>query len=109
MFKVTLCEEIAELICANFLKMIEYCGVYTLFISNTFISNARSKMAKNKAKFKQHPEAELSLIENYLLSSFPLSSKNNSRYSKKHTKKQVSLFQQGYMINTTENETEKEK
>ena len=29
------------------------------FISNTFVSNARLKWAKNQAKTKQHPEAEL--------------------------------------------------
>ena len=38
---------------------------YTLFfISNTFISNTRLKSAKNQAKAKQHPEAELLLLEN---------------------------------------------
>ena len=37
---------------------------YTLFfISNTFISNARLKLAKNQTKAKQHSEAELSLFE----------------------------------------------
>ena len=46
------------------------------FRSNTFISNARVKLAKNKAKAKQQPEAEL-LLE-YLL----LSSNSNRRYSK---------------------------
>ena len=29
------------------------------FINNSFISNARLKLAKNQAKVKQHPEAEL--------------------------------------------------
>ena len=29
------------------------------FISNTFISNAKIKLAKNQANAKQHPEAEL--------------------------------------------------
>ena len=39
-------------------------NVYTLFfISNTFISNARLKLAKNHANAKQHPEAELLLCE----------------------------------------------
>ena len=38
---------------------------YTLFfISNTFISNARLKLAKNHAKAKQHLGAELLLFEN---------------------------------------------
>ena len=40
--------------------------LYTLyFISSTFISNARLKMAKTRENAKQHPEAELSLFENY--------------------------------------------
>ena len=37
-------------------------------ISNTFISNARLKFARNQAKAKQHPQAELLLFDNYLLS-----------------------------------------
>ena len=51
------------------------------FISNTFISNAKFKLAKNKAK--QHPEAELLIFENYSHTSFTLPSKNNRTYSKK--------------------------
>ena len=40
--------------------------LYTLYlISNTFISNARLKMAKTQENAKQHPEAELLLFENY--------------------------------------------
>ena len=66
---------------------------WTLFyISNTFINNPRLKLIKNQAKVKQHPKAELLLFENYSLSSFTLSSKNNRRYSKKCTRKQVHLF-----------------
>ena len=39
-------------------------NVYTLFfISNTFISNARFKLAKNQVNAKQHPESELLLLE----------------------------------------------
>ena len=53
--------------------------VHAFFISNTFIRNARMKLAKRRAKAKQHPEAQL----NYSLSSSALSSKNNRRYSKK--------------------------
>ena len=34
------------------------------FISNTLISNARLKLAKNQAKAKHHPETELPLFEN---------------------------------------------
>ena len=56
-------------------------------ISNTFVSNARLKLAKNQAKAKQHPEAELLLFENYSLSSSTLSTKNNRRHSIKCTKR----------------------
>ena len=33
--------------------------------SNTFISNAWLKLAKNQANAKQHPETEVLLFENY--------------------------------------------
>ena len=33
------------------------------YIRNTFISNARMKLAKHQANAKQHPEAELLLFE----------------------------------------------
>ena len=49
-------------------------------ISNTFISNARLKLAKNHVK--EHTEADLELFENYPHSSSTLSFKN-SVYSKK--------------------------
>ena len=39
-----------------------------LFISNTSISNARLKFAKNQAKAKQHLQAELLLVDNNSLS-----------------------------------------
>ena len=39
--------------------------LHAFFISNTFISNAGLKIAKNQAKAKQHSEAELLLFENY--------------------------------------------
>ena len=55
------------------------------FINNNFISKARRKLAKNKAKAKQHPGAELLLFENYSLSSSTLSFKNDRRYSKECT------------------------
>ena len=48
-------------------------------------------MAKNKAKAKQHPEAESFSFENYLLSSSTLPSENN-RYSKKCTKNNCDCF-----------------
>ena len=66
------------------------------------------KLVKNQAKAKQHPETELLVLENYSLFSSMLSSKNNSRYSKKCTKKQVLLFKRGYMINDNENEDKNE-
>ena len=53
------------------------------FISNTFISNAKLKLAKTQANGKHHPEAEFQLFENYSNSSLALSSKNNRTYSKK--------------------------
>ena len=56
------------------------------FISNTFISNARLKLTKNKSKAKQHPESELLLFDNYRFSSSALSSFNNKRCSKNCTK-----------------------
>ena len=51
------------------------------FISNTFVRNV-----------KQHPEAELSLFENYSLSSSTFSSKNNTRYFKNCTKAKCICF-----------------
>ena len=63
-----------------------YCDNTRFFISNTFTSNVRLKLAKNQLKSKQHPEAELLLIKNYSPFSSTLPSKNNSRYSKKSTK-----------------------
>ena len=53
------------------------------FISNTFISTVRLKLAKNQANAKQHCEAEPLLFENYSNSPSKLSSKNNRVYSKK--------------------------
>ena len=62
------------------------------FITNNFINNAKLKLAKNQAKAKQHPEAKLSLFENYSLLSSMLSSKNSSRYSKNYTKTSASVL-----------------
>ena len=62
------------------------------YISNTFISNARLKLAKDQAKAKQHPESERLLFENYSLSLSRLSPKNNRRYSKKCTKNKCVCF-----------------
>ena len=77
-------------------------------VLHAFISNVRLKLAKKRAKAKQHPEAELLLFENHSLSTSTLSSNNNRRYSKKRTKKQVRLFKQDYMINGNKNEAENE-
>ena len=67
---------------------------YTLFfISNTSISNARLKLAENRANAKQHPEAEVFLFEIYSHFSPMLSSKTNNRtHSKKQAKEQVCLY-----------------
>ena len=65
-------------------------GLHAFFISNTFISHVRLKLAKNQEKAKQNHEAEHLLLENYLLSSSKLS-----------------LFNWGYMINYNENEAKK--
>ena len=46
--------------------------LYEFFISSTFISNVRLKLAKNQANAKQHPEAEPLLFENYSNSSSTL-------------------------------------
>ena len=62
---------------------LQYASLHSFFISNTFISNARLKLAKNQANAKQHPEAELLTSENYWHSSSTLSSNNNRTYSKK--------------------------
>ena len=57
--------------------------IHAFFISDTFISKARLKLAINQANAKQHPEAELLLFENYSHPSSTLSSKSNGTYSKK--------------------------
>ena len=56
-----------------------YVYILLFFISNTFTSNAKLKLAKNPAKAKQHPVGKLSLFEIFLLSSSMLSSKTNLR------------------------------
>ena len=61
-------------------------------MSKTFISDARLKLAKNRAKAKQHPQAEFLLFKSYSLFSCTLSSKTNSRYSKKCTKNKFVCF-----------------
>ena len=56
---------------------------HVLFIRNTFISNARLKLAKKQAKAKATPEVEILPFENYLLFSSTLPSKNVRGYSKR--------------------------
>ena len=74
-------------------------------------------MAKKQAKAKQHPDAELLLFENYLLSLSTLSSKNNRRYSKKCAKNKCVYLNNhifkyvylNYIINDNETDAENEK
>ena len=64
----------------------EISAVHAFFISNTFISKARLKLAKNQANAKHHPEAELLLFQNYshsFIIQIIFYSQNNSTYSKK--------------------------
>ena len=78
------------------------------FISNTFLSNTRLKLAKNQANAEQHPEAELLLFENYSHSSVMLSSKLSRTYSKKISKRiNVSVFMRLYDHNENEDKNEK--
>ena len=39
--------------------------IHAFFMSNTFINNARPKLAKNQAKAKKQTEAKLLLFESY--------------------------------------------
>ena len=78
--------------------------IHAFFINNTFISNARLKLAKNQTNAKQHPEAELLLLENYSHSW----SKNKNIF-KKISKRTMYLYSWGYTINHNENEDENEK
>ena len=60
-------------------------------MSNTFIRNARLKLKKYEATDKQHPEGELLLFENYLLSP-PQYHLKIIGHIKKNVQKQVRLF-----------------
>ena len=77
------------IVCMSALRRIlmkEYCvltELHAFFISNTFISNARLKLAKDQANIKQHLKAELLLFENYSHSSSTLSFENNRTCSKR--------------------------
>ena len=81
-FSSELCEFFQK---SNFVEYLNLNVAY-FFYKNTFISNARLKLAKNQANAKQHPEAEPLLFENYSLSSSTSPSKNNRRYFKKCAK-----------------------
>ena len=87
-----------------------FSGLYFLehafFISNTFISNARLKLAKNQAKVNQQPEDELLLLEHFFIH---VTIQKLKDIFLKMYKKQVTLFKCGYMINDNENEAEIEK
>ena len=63
--------------------LVTFTKEHAFFINNTFISNSKLKLTKNKTNAKQHPEAELLLFESYSHSSSTLSFKNNRVYSKK--------------------------
>ena len=69
---------------------------YTLFffISNTFISNARLKLAKNQANAKQHPAAELLLFQNFSHFSSTLSSRHNGHILKNRQKNKYACIHQ---------------
>ena len=69
--------------CMHYIYTLYTLYIHACFISINFISNVRLKLAKNQTKSKEHPEAELLLFENYLLSLSTLSSKNKWRYSQK--------------------------
>ena len=58
-----------------------------LFISHTFIRNARLELSIKQANAKQQSKAELLLVENYSHSSC----ENNREYSRKEAKEQVCL------------------
>ena len=79
------------------------------FISNTFISNARLKLAKNQANAKQQPKNELLLFEHYSHSLSTLLSENNRIYSKQQAEEQFCLYLWDYAINRNEDEDEIEK
>ena len=69
---------VAETIILSFLI-----NMHAFLWATLFISNTRLKLAKNQANAKQHLEADFLLFENYLFTSFTLSSKNNRTCSEK--------------------------
>ena len=83
--------------------------VTRFFYKQNFYKQSQAEIGKNQGKAKQHPETELLLFGNYLLSTSTLSSKNNRRHSKNVQKKPARLFKRGFMINDNKNEAENEK
>ena len=71
-----------------------------LLISTLLISNVRLKLAENKAKGKQHPEAELLLFENYLHSSATLSSKQTGHILKNYFNEIIQLMTMKIRVKT---------
>ena len=59
------------------------------YISQSFISKAKLKLAKNSTNTKQYPEAGILLFENSSYSSSNLSSKNNRTYSRTYSTKKA--------------------
>ena len=58
-------------------REIESCQKFMCRNTRFFVYNTSLKLVKNQAKAKQHPQAEISLFENYSHSSSMLSSKNS--------------------------------
>ena len=72
---------------------VELRKIHAFFISYTFISNARLKIAINQAYAKQHPEAEHLLFENYCYFSSTLPTKSNRAYSRNKQKNKCACIQ----------------
>ena len=85
--------------CHPFEQVFKRVRLLHVFISKTFISNTRLRLAKNQAKAKQHPEAELLLFKNYTLHPFTLS-KTNMRFSKKYAKNKFVCFNESMWLIT---------
>ena len=65
------------------MKISLWTKLHASFNSNTFISKARLKLAKNQANAKQHPETELSLFENCFIILYQRYHPKIIRHSKK--------------------------
>ena len=85
------------------LKIELYILIHVFFyIRNTFINNARLRLAENQTSARQHPEAEVLIFEHYLHSSTTLSSKSTRAHRKKNAKEQGYLYSWDYTINHNE-------